>query len=429
MNVKVIVYKNHIHFTSYPFAVASVTHNPDVYADDILEIHSSSAPPEIVTKKQEILFISAQFRDEVKLFAQYNRIRDIARTDVWSLVNEPFLDTEFSPEEQWKTLEELAAAGFDRQEVEQIRATIKDKMQGYNAFHWEWVHLGHMDVLAAHDNALHKGITQSLHTIKDKEKLGTLHCIDSFSNHMPLESKFYDWCNRIALRTPEIGYPSINKTEMIKRAIEDVAAKLASHAKKDTTTISRRLYKTIADAYNGTARHYHNIEHAYHVSQLCWNHSTELSERKRIALQLAAWFHDSVYFPDRNDNEEESAKFLETILSDSIVDKEMLHNAKELILFTRHNRLAVTDCEKIISDADLAIFAENSEVYKQYTAAIRKEYHFLDDATFYKGRKQFVETLLVIMKERGGLFYISHPIHEELAKENITRELSDYNTC
>jgi hypothetical protein len=115
----------------------------------ILDADPAAAPPEIRALSGETLFISAEQRAELERFCQVNQIPIRTRPDMWGDLLEPFLDTEFTAEDDAATLGRLSRAGLTAAEVARIRAKVGPLMRAYNAVHWEWFHLGLADLLTA----------------------------------------------------------------------------------------------------------------------------------------------------------------------------------------------------------------------------------------------------------------------------------------
>jgi hypothetical protein len=109
----------------------------------------AATPPEIRTVSGDTLFISARQRAELERFCQLNHVPIRKRPDVWGDLLEPFLDTEFTTEDEAATLSRLLKSGLPAPEVAQIRARVAPLMGAYNAIHWEWFHLGLADLLDA----------------------------------------------------------------------------------------------------------------------------------------------------------------------------------------------------------------------------------------------------------------------------------------
>lgn len=138
-----------IAFSSYPFAPASVRPGGRAAAEAIAEVDLEGAPPAVLTTEGEWLFLPASQREELGAFVERHGLRVVQREDVWMLLLEPFLDTEFSEEIQAKTMQRLAALGLSASEVARIRGQVERQMLTYTAITWEWMYYGLFDVLQA----------------------------------------------------------------------------------------------------------------------------------------------------------------------------------------------------------------------------------------------------------------------------------------
>jgi hypothetical protein len=75
----------------------------------------------------------------------------VERVDVWSLILEPFLDTEFDEQHKQRTLVMLQNNEVSRELCDALRQEFGPAMYHYNfaTFLWDWVHLGLYDLLSA----------------------------------------------------------------------------------------------------------------------------------------------------------------------------------------------------------------------------------------------------------------------------------------
>ncbi|HEY7546795.1 MAG TPA: hypothetical protein VID27_18020 [Blastocatellia bacterium] len=139
-----------IEFLRYPYPPSSVYPSGKIAYASIIEIDADAAPPEIRTER-EILFISATMKEELRRAASANAIPAVRRIDVWGLLLEPFLDTEFDREDKERTLRLLEESGILRDESVEIRRSVTRAMEAYNfdSMLWDWCHLGLADVLDA----------------------------------------------------------------------------------------------------------------------------------------------------------------------------------------------------------------------------------------------------------------------------------------
>jgi hypothetical protein len=144
------ILENSIKIADYPFEPSSVYPSEQIDASQIDEIHLNEYPPTIKIGK-ELIFISREYIENLKLFAERNKIKTTVRAANWNLITEPFLDTEFSEEQKQWTTERLRSNGISEQETFQLRDEIGRQMYKYNfdTMLWEWTNLGLTDVLSA----------------------------------------------------------------------------------------------------------------------------------------------------------------------------------------------------------------------------------------------------------------------------------------
>lgn len=119
-------------------------------AGEIENIDLKSSPPTIKIK-DELIFLTARKKDELKQFAATNNIKIIERADIWDWILLPFLDTEFTPERYQRVANLLESYGLSTEKVKTIREEVKTQMLKYNfdTMLWEWISLGALDVLRA----------------------------------------------------------------------------------------------------------------------------------------------------------------------------------------------------------------------------------------------------------------------------------------
>jgi len=142
-------------------------------------------------------------------------------------------------------------------------------------------------------------------------------------------------------------------------------------------------------------RRYHTLTHLTavldHVDVL-EEHAADLD-----VVHLAAWFHDAVYFPDRSENEERSARLVERALPEAGVSAAKTAEVARLVRLTVTHDPADDDRDgQVLCDADLAILAAPPAAYAAYTAAVREEYGFVPPAAFRDGRAAILRQLLAL---------------------------------
>ncbi|MEU2586095.1 hypothetical protein ABZ612_24685 [Streptomyces avermitilis] len=168
-------------------------------------------------------------------------------------------------------------------------------------------------------------------------------------------------------------------------------------------------------------RRYHTVDHLTAVLDRV-DLLAEYADDPDV-VRLAAWFHDAVYFPDRSENEERSARLAERALPEAGVSGARTAEVARLVRLTVTHDPADDDRDgRVLCDADLAILAAPPKAYAAYAAAVREEYAFVPDAAFRAGRAAVLRQLLDLPR----LFRTPYgePEWEERARENLREELA-----
>jgi predicted metal-dependent HD superfamily phosphohydrolase len=140
------------------------------------------------------------------------------------------------------------------------------------------------------------------------------------------------------------------------------------------------------------------------------------------AVRLAAWYHDVVYDPRRDDNEQVSAERARAGLR-GLVGADRVERVVRLVLLTAGHDPAPGDADgAVLCDADLAVLASPPARYAAYASAVREEYAHLPDEVFLPGRAAVLEHLLAL----PALYRVPDVAAEwePRARANLTAELS-----
>lgn len=171
-------------------------------------------------------------------------------------------------------------------------------------------------------------------------------------------------------------------------------------------------------AYAHPARRYHDTRHLTEVL----DRLDELPDPfDRLAVTLAAWFHDGVYDGEPG-AEERSAQWASTVLDER--DPALAAEVARLVRLTETHRPADDDPNGCaLSDADLAILAAPPERYAEYVAAVREEYAHVPDDAFRSGRTAILADLLA----KPHLFHTAYAREhwEPPARRNLTHEVAE----
>lgn len=192
----------------------------------------------------------------------------------------------------------------------------------------------------------------------------------------------------------------------------------------DSEDIINSLFNEIYQRYTSKHRHYHNLSHIESMLN-----SIKPFDKKIIdidSLLFAIWYHDVIYNPVKNDNEEKSAEFANRSLKKIRINSNKIKKVIALILKSKSHisrTLGIRDDydTKLFLDSDLHIFGAPKETYKLYMQQIREEHKKVPEFLFTKNRKKFLTTL-------SASKYIYHTDafrenYEKKARNNIKYEL------
>jgi predicted metal-dependent HD superfamily phosphohydrolase/uncharacterized glyoxalase superfamily protein PhnB len=169
---------------------------------------------------------------------------------------------------------------------------------------------------------------------------------------------------------------------------------------------------------------YEEIHRAYHTLQhlrecLGWFDRLRGLAEHPAEVELALWFHDAIYDPQRHDNEERSAELARESLEAADVDRAVAARVAALVLATRHSAVPAGRDEQVLVDIDLAILGAEPRRFAEYDRQIRQEYSFVPAETYRLKRREVLQSFL----ERPRL-YATEPMQaalEEPARRNLRR--------
>lgn len=175
-----------------------------------------------------------------------------------------------------------------------------------------------------------------------------------------------------------------------------------------------RLWLDLGSRYSEHGRHYHTLDHI--AASLAHLDTVGLN----AAVEGAIWFHDVIYDPTRDDNEEQSAAFFMESTA-GWIDPALAERIHRFILATDPRVAREDDPEiNLMVDIDLAIFGAEAAEYDAYVAGIRREYAHVPDEDFRKGRDMIMRRFLEEPLYRTEEFRS----REAIARDNIRRELA-----
>jgi len=156
---------------------------------------------------------------------------------------------------------------------------------------------------------------------------------------------------------------------------------------------------TLFSMWNESQRYYHDINHLTSLTEdIDRLYKGKVSEKEYEKLILTAVFHDIVYDPTKNDNEEKSAKFFENVCIDK--SNPDILEIKQAILDTKDHKSSNNISEKF-NKLDMSIVEKEYDDLLQWETGIYNEYKFAGDK-YKEGRLQFLESLLDKYNHNAG---------------------------
>jgi len=164
-------------------------------------------------------------------------------------------------------------------------------------------------------------------------------------------------------------------------------------------------------------RYYHTLRHIQ--ATLTALTDFELSPIDRVKVELGLWFHDIVYDSTKTDNEEQSAEHFAKFADYARIPMKDMVEISNLIITTKHVQVPTEILPSIICDCDLAELA--SPYYIVNAINVRKEYGFLTDKEWIKGRTEFIEGML----DKEHIYHTGEyrTMLEDTARQNLQKEL------
>ncbi len=180
-------------------------------------------------------------------------------------------------------------------------------------------------------------------------------------------------------------------------------------------------FEMLTSLYAHPPRAYHTLDHIA-ASLATFDTARRLADAPDT-VELAIWLHDSVYQPERSDNELRSADAAGMIAGLLGVAPEAIAKVRALVLLTRHDALPASGDAALMADIDLSDLGAEPAAYARYAESIRREFAFASDPHFATGRHAFLERMLARERIYSTPYFRSEL--EERARANLRRELHE----
>lgn len=191
---------------------------------------------------------------------------------------------------------------------------------------------------------------------------------------------------------------------------------------------AQHMYQYLRSAWESPDRAYHSVQHLEECLMLARDWSVNLKRTERAALELALWFHDTVYDIRGSDNERVSAELAQRSLAKIGVVAPWCERIRDLVLATEHSAspAAGDPLTDLMLDIDLAILGADPIRFAQYQAQVRQEYSWVSESDYEKGRRQVLSYFAARAAEPGASLYRTEFGRQRLpqARINLAKALS-----
>jgi predicted metal-dependent HD superfamily phosphohydrolase len=173
-------------------------------------------------------------------------------------------------------------------------------------------------------------------------------------------------------------------------------------------------------AYGEPHRTYHGLAHL--MDCLARLDEASAPEPVRDQVEAALWYHDAVYDPRADDNEERSAERACRELPELGVPSTVVAEIARLVRLTNHRTPPEDHSGRLICDIDLSILGRPSEEFDVYDAAIRAEYAWVPEERYRDARRRILQGFL----NRDPLYQTEHfrRRYEGQARANLRRAVA-----
>jgi len=179
------------------------------------------------------------------------------------------------------------------------------------------------------------------------------------------------------------------------------------------------VFHQLQELYEGSGRHYHNLGHIGYSLKVFDSVSTLSTDAD--SMELAIWFHDSIYDMRATDNERQSAElFMQCSLSG--VPEHRRTQVYGLIMATDPRHEPNGPEHGLLVDIDLSGFGRSWEQFRSDGGNVRREMDHQSDEQFYAGQARFMAGLLA----RQPLYTSDRfqQRYEQTARANLHRYLA-----
>ncbi|TDT43940.1 putative metal-dependent HD superfamily phosphohydrolase [Halospina denitrificans] len=161
---------------------------------------------------------------------------------------------------------------------------------------------------------------------------------------------------------------------------------------EDTHSRATEAYKRLRAHYAEPHRAYHTFDHILSCLELLDTIKPELQNPR--TMELALWYHDVIYDPRADDNEEQSAQMATKELTELGETAECQQEVARMIRVTEHPSEPQTRDDCFLLDIDLSILGANRQGFEDYERQVRFEYQWVPEGVYRRKRTEVLESFL-----------------------------------
>ena len=151
-------------------------------------------------------------------------------------------------------------------------------------------------------------------------------------------------------------------------------------------------FSQLQAAYAEKHRAYHTTRHIDECLGLLDEFRAHAGNPSEV--ECALWFHDAIYEPMSNSNEERSANWAAEFGERVGVPSESVARIRAHIMATRHVALPVDDDSRLLVDIDLAILGADPSRYDEFERDVRREYRWVPGIVYRSKRAAILQSFL-----------------------------------
>ena len=186
-------------------------------------------------------------------------------------------------------------------------------------------------------------------------------------------------------------------------------------------SIDGGLFNQLVAAYSERHRHYHTLQHLRECLAHC--EAAASLALHPAEVELALWFHDAVYDPHRDDNEECSAEWAWRSILAAGCAEAVAQRVQASVLATKSHAAGGRDADvQLVLDIDLAILGAAPARFADYGRQVRAEYAHVPEADWRAGRTRILAGFLARPRIYATVAF--HDALEHRARENIAQAMA-----